>query len=56
MEEVTPQVFFGGRVGFRTQEFGKLSEHADVGLLSALPFPVNLEIVLETDGDRRMGL
>lgn len=55
MKEVTTEVFFTGRVGFVPEEFGKLSEHAYVGLLSAYPFPVNLEIVLESNSDRRLG-
>jgi hypothetical protein len=56
VEEVTPQILFGGRVGIGAEEFGELSEHADIGLLSAFPFAVNLEIVLEPDGDRSVGL
>ena len=55
MKEVTTEVFFTGRVGFVPEEFGKLSEHAYVGLLSANPFPVNLEIMLESNSDRRLG-
>ena len=55
MKEVTTEVFFTGRVGFGPEEFGKLSEHAYVGLLSANPFPVNLEIMLESNSDRRLG-
>lgn len=55
MKEVTTEVFFTGRVGFVREEFGKLSEHAYVGLLSANPFPVNLEIMLESNSDRRLG-
>ena len=49
------EVFFTGRVGFGPEEFGKLSEHAYVGLLSAYSFPVNLEIMLESNSDRRLG-
>jgi hypothetical protein len=46
---------FGGGVRIAPSELGELSEHADVGVLSPLTFPVNLEIMLESDSDRKMG-
>jgi len=55
MKEVTTEVFFTGRVGFGPDAIGKLSEHAYVGLMSGFPVPVNLEIMLESNSDRKLG-
>ena len=55
-EPSVTRVLLGSIDGIVAQEFSKLTEHADVGLLSAFVFPGNLEIMLESNADWRLGL
>ena len=44
VEEVISQIIFGSGIWFTLKEFGKLSEHTDVGFLSSLAFSGKLPV------------
>ena len=51
IEEVISQIIFGSGIRFAFKEFGKLSEHTDVGFLSSLAFSAKLQVLLHSQCD-----
>ena len=50
---VISQIIFGCRIWFTLEEFGKLSEHTDVGFLSSLAFSAMLQVLLNSASELR---